>query len=317
MTIIELHTRAEQYLALRHALGFALHAESRLLYTFINWLKTRNFAGTVSAQQVIDWACQPPSRDHPGASARRLSAIRGFLIYLRAFEPTTEIPSQGLLDSPRRPSPHIYSEAEIKVLFHVVQKLRPKNGLRPHTYTTLIGLLLSCGLRIGEAIKLRLADVHLKAEPPWLHIIRTKFGKSRMVPIHPSTAVALDTYAKIRARLGYDGFCETFFVSERFAPLNLTTVEKGYLSLTRRAGLRAPNSKTGPRLQDLRHTFVVERLRKWYQEGIDVRDHLPELSVYVGHTHLEHTYWYLTATPELLGSAAERFAAYAAAGGES
>ncbi len=317
MTVTELHARVEQYLALRHALGFALHAASRLLYTFINWLEVQNFTGTVSAQQAIDWACQPPYGDRPGASARRLSAIRGFLIYLRAFEPTTEIPGQGLLDSPRRPPPHIYSEAEIKALFHVAQGLRPQSGLRPHTYTTLIGLLLSCGLRIGEAIKLRLTDVQLKTEPPRLHITRTKFGKSRMVPIHPSTAVALNTYSRIRARLGYDGFCETFFVSERLIPLNLTTVEKGYLSLTQRAGLRAPGSKTGPRLQDLRHTFVVKRLRKWYQEGVDVRDHLPELSVYVGHTRPEHTYWYLTATPELLGSAAERFATYVAAGGAS
>jgi len=316
MTALELHTRLEQYLALRHALGFSLYAASHLLHAFVAWLEAHDFTGTISAQQVIDWVCLPPYCDHPGASARRLSAIRGFLTYLRASEPSTEVPGRGLLPSPRRSPPHIYSETEITALLHAARGLRPQNGLRPHTYTALIGLLLSCGLRIGEAIKLRLADVELKAEPPRLRIEQTKFGKSRMVPLHPSTALALDSYAKTRARLGYDGFCEQFFVSQKRGSLKISTVERVFLSLTRQTGLREEGSSSGPRLGDLRHTFIVERLRRWYREGVDVRDHLPELSVYVGHSHIEHTYWYLTATPELLDAAADRFAAYVVAGGE-
>jgi integrase/recombinase XerD len=317
MNVTELHTYLEQYLALRHALGFELRPQTHLLHEFVNWLEEQNFNGAISAQQAIDWACRKPHCDHQGASARRLSGIRGFLGYLHASEPDTKIPEQGLLDSPRRPQPHIYPEAEIKALIKAAQGLRPRNGLRPHTYTTLIGLLLSCGLRIGEAIKLRLADIDLVAEPPRLHIEQTKFGKSRIVPMHPSTAVALHAYAKNRARLGYDGFCTQFFVSEKRAPLNLTTVEKTFLSLARQAELRGPAGESSPKLGDLRHTFMVERLRQWYQDGIDVRSRLPELSVYVGHTRLEHTYWYLSSTPELLGIAAERFAVYANTGGAS
>ncbi len=315
MKIYELQCRLEQYLAMRHALGFVSKPTERLLHDFVKWLESQNFTGTITAQHAIDWASQAPHSDQVGRSARRLSMIRGFLTYIRALEPETEIPEHGVFSAPIRPQPHIYSKVEIQNLLEEAQKLRPQNALRPYTYYTLIGLLASCGLRISEALNLGLTDVELNAEPARLIIRKTKFGKSRIVPLHTTTTKAMIIYTEKRLRLGYDGFCDSFFVSEKLASLNLTTVERTFLILARRIGLRGPVGEPGPRLGDLRHTFVVERLRLWYQEGCDVRRRLPELSVFVGHSRLEHTYWYLTSTPELLGTAAKRFESYSPTGG--
>ncbi len=187
------------------------------------------------------------------------------------------------------------------------RRLGPKGSLRPHTMAALIGLLYSCGLRAQEALRLRVHDVQLSASPPQLRIVRTKFRKSRLVPMHASTAAALLAYAQLRRQLGYDGLCESFFVSERAGPLVYNSVADTFRSLTRRLGLRGVLGQRDARLHDLRHTFAVTRMLAWYQEGADVQARLPELSVYLGHVHPQQTYWYLTATPALLQAASTRF----------
>ena len=179
---------------------------------------------------------------------------------------------------------------------------------------TLIGLLASCGLRAGEALRLRVADVALEAIPPRLVIRETKFRKSRIVPIHPTTADALRDYIAHRTALEYDGLCDTFFVSERGGPLNYHVTARIFVMLTRRLGLRRPAGR-GASLHSLRHTFAVERLAAWSHAGADVRARLPELAVYLGHVRPQETYWYLTATPPVLAPAAVRFETYANGGG--
>ena len=130
------------------------------------------------------------------------------------------------------------------------------------------------------------------------------------MPLHPTTAAALQAYAKQRRVLGYDGLCSAFFVSERGARLNYHVLARTFVQLARRLGLRGPAGTPGVSLHKLRHSFAVGRLAAWAQQGVVVRDRLPALAVYLGHVSPQNTYWYLTATPLVLEPAAARFEAF-------
>ena len=190
------------------------------------------------------------------------------------------------------------------------QALKPAGSLRPQTYAALIGLLASCGLRPGEAVRLRRADVELDSQPPRLVVRETKFRKSRLVPIDASTAEALRSYAATRKHLGLAGLSPSFFVSEAGSPLAYSTVGRTFYGIVSRLAIRTTAGSHGPNLRCLRHTFAVRRMLDWYGRGLDVNKHLPHLSVYMGHAKPAHTYWYLTATPDLLSKAGSRFESY-------
>lgn len=312
----ELRSRLDRYLALRRALGFEMRAEERLLRSFVAFVEARDESALLRARVALDWACSTAERCGPGGQARRLSIARGFLTHLHAAVPQVEVPGQGLLARAVRPKPHIYSEAEIAALIEAARRLGPRDSLRSHTVETLIGLIVSSGLRPGEAMRLHLTDVDLDSDPPLLRILQTKFRKSRLVPIHTTATRALRAYAEKRRLLGYDGLCEHFFISESTGPLNYHVTARTFVAMARRLSIRGPIGERGASLHDLRHTFAVRRLTTWYREGVDVHARLPELSVYLGHTMPEQTYWYLTATPELLRTAADRFENHGNAGGE-
>lgn len=313
MTLADLQDHLERYLELRRALGFAMRFEGRMLQDFVTFLQDRTLAEPLIAQAALDWAC---SRGGAKYQAGRLSMARCFLAHLRAHLPGIEVPAPGLIPSGVRPTPYIYSEAEIAALMQEAGALKPTGSLRPHTYATLIGLLASCGLRPGEAVRLRDADVEMEATPPRLVIRETKFRKSRLVPVDSSTADALRSYASTRKRLGYDSLSQTFFVSESGTPLAYSTVGATFLNIVRHLGIHGKASSHGPNLRCLRHTFAVRCLVNWYSQGLDVNKLLPNLSVYLGHAKPENTYWYLTATPDLLSKAGNRFESYANQRGE-
>jgi integrase/recombinase XerD len=306
--------RLARYLALRRALGFAMRAEERLLRDFVAFVDDRGLGDPLAATVAVDWARLTGAQCGPAGQARRLSVARGFLAHVRAAVPETAVPDHGLLARARRRRAHLFTDTEIAALLRAARSLGPRDALRPYTIATLIGLLVSCGLRAGEALRLRLADVDLTAAPPCLHVRQTKFRKSRLVPLHASTATALRAYAVQRARLGYDGVCEHFFVSERPGPLTYHVLARTFVALARRLGFRGPVGTRGPSLHALRHTFAVNRLLAWYQQEMDVRARLPELAVYLGHVRPSDTYWYLSATPELLRLAGERFEQHACTG---
>jgi len=312
MTARELRDQLDSYLALRRALGFAMRPDERLLRSFLAFLEQRGLNGPLRAQAALEWATG--IRCGPGHQAHRLTVARGFLTHVRAVDPQVEVPGPGLLGRAKRPVPHLYTAAEIAALLCAARALGPRDSLRPHTMATLIGLLASCGLRVSEALRLRLIDVELNAQPPRLLVRQTKFRKSRIVPLHATTAAALRDYAAHRKDLSYDGLCDAFFVSEGGAPLTYRIAGWTFASLARRLGLRGPVGVRGVSLRHLRHTFAVERLAAWSRAGADVRARLPELSVYLGHTKPQNTYWYLTATLPLLEPAAARFDAYASDG---
>lgn len=314
MTVGEVRARLERYLGLRRALGFPRRAEERLLRAFVGFVEARARPGPIRAQVALDWACATAGHWGPGGQARRLTVARGCLVHLRAADSEVEIPGPGLLARAVRPQPHIYSAREIAALLKAARRLGPRGALRAHTLATLIGLRVSSGLRAGEALRLQLTDVDLGAAPPRLHIRHTKFRKSRRVPLHPTTAAALRAYAGQRRRLGSDGRCDRCFVSERGGPLTYHGTARTFVALARSLGLRGPVGTPGASLRSLRHTFAVRRLLAWYREGADVPGRLPVLAVYLGHVWPRDTYWYLTATPELLRAAAARFAAHAGVG---
>jgi integrase/recombinase XerD len=307
MSTAELQERLDRYLALRRALGFAMLAEERLLRDFLRFCQSQTPDTVIRAQTALEWACSTAAHCGPGGQARRLSVARGFLRHLQASVPQTEIPSAHLIGGAVRRTPYLYSEAQIKALMEHAQNLKSCGGLRPHTIATLIGLLVSCGLRASEALRLRLTDVDLGSTTPHLRVLQTKFRKSRLVPMDPSTTAALQDYAKQRHRLGYDNLIDRFFVSERGTPQSYAASADSFRILVRCARIREGTAR--PTLHCLRHTFAVRRLIAWYHAGEDVQARIPELSVYLGHVRPQETYWYLSATPRLLDLAALRFEA--------
>ncbi len=313
MTSADLQKHLDRYLELRRALGFEMRIEGRLLNDFVTFLQGRTSAEPLIAQAAIDWAI---SRGGANWQAKRLSIARCFLVHLRAHLPGIEVPAPGIIPCGVRPTPYIYSEVQILALMNEARALKPTGSLRPHTYAALIGLLASCGLRPGEAVRLRGADVEMESQPPRLVIRETKFRKSRLVPVDASTAEALTSYAATRKRLGFGDLSQRFFISNAGTPLAYSTVGRTFRGIVRRLGIHGIAGPIGPNLRCLRHTFAVRRMLDWYSRGLDVNKHLPHLSVYLGHAKPQNTYWYLTATPDLLSKAGTRFESYVNQGGE-
>lgn len=301
-----LDTQLVAYLSLREALGFQMRAENILLPDFVAFVKAQGITGPIRAQLAFEWACQTSASRGPSGAARRLSIARGFLTYLRASAPDTDVPEPGLLPSPRRPKPYLFTPTQLPALVQAAQASRPRGSLRPHTLSTLIGLLASTGLRVGEAIRLHIDHVQLDREPPPLHILATKCHTSRIVPLHPSTAEQLDHYRAQRARLHYDALSDAFFVSEQGQPLRYLALHNWFARLCQRLALKPTDRGRSPCLMSFRHTFAVTRVQQWYEQGRDVQALLPHLSVSLGHVRPQESYWYLTAVPELLSAAAQR-----------
>jgi integrase len=310
-----LDTQLVAYLSLREALGFQMRAEKIVLAEFVAYVTAQPNSRPIRAQMALEWACQESTHRGPSGAARRLSMARGFLSYLRAAVPDTEVPTAGLLPTPRRPKPFLFTPAQITALLEEAQASGPRGSLRPHTLSGLLGLLASTGLRVGEAIRLQIDQVKLALDPPQLHILETKFHKSRIVPVHPSTADGLRHYHDQRAHRHYDGLSDTFFVSEQGAYLNHRALHNWFTRLCQRLAVKPTGGGRTPCLSSFRHTFAVTRMQRWYEQGLDVQALLPHLSVYLGHVHTQESYWYLTSVPQLLGTAANRFETFAQTGG--
>jgi integrase/recombinase XerD len=306
----------EAYLALENALGFSLRARERLLRDFVAFVEVHNTTGTISSQIALAWACSVSARCGVSGRAARLSIARRFLFHLSAMVPGIEVPSASLLARPQRSKPFLFSTEEISRLLNAALSVGAQASLQPRTLSTLLGLLVSSGLRANEALNLEVSDVLLDLDPPQLEIRKTKFNKSRLVPIHETVANKLRQYAELRHRLDYDALSDYFFVSEQGGRIRYKALYSAFQKLVSSLGIQAREGSRRPSLHSFRHGFAVNRLRAWYQQGVDVRAHLPQLSVYLGHLEPAHTYWYLSATPELLNEAAHSFAAYGMEGDE-
>ena len=273
---------------------------SGALKSFVSFLE-RAGASTITTDLALNWASD--TRGGEGWKAARLSMVRGFAAYLRTINPATEVPPTGLLLHRKHYAiPYLYSEAEIDRLFAEAATLTPAR--RAMLHGTVIGLLAVTGMRISEALALDCDDVDLEAGV--LTIRNTKFGKSRQVPVHPSTVEALARYERHRAELWPRPWTQSFFVSTRGNRPDKSNIEQVFRKLRRRAGLEGARGSPKPRLHDFRHTFAVRTVIDWHRAGIDVQPRLLWLSTYLGHVEPSDTYRYLTAAPELLALAAER-----------
>lgn len=314
MSQLNLHLYLDTYISVREALGFQMRAERTLLRDFVRFVEDAQPSGPIRAQMAVDWACASSAKRSPSGASQRLSMARRFLAYVRAALPETEVPERDLVASARRPKPFLFRSGQLHALMRAAQEAGPQGALRPYTLSTLIGLLASTGLRVGEAIRLTIADVHLESVTSFLHIRETKFHKSRLVPLHASTADQLRHYMNMRTQLRYDALSDVLFVSEQGQALNHEALGRWFTAQCKQLGIEPINGGRRPSLHALRHAFAIERIRQWYQEGIDVQALLPHLSVYLGHVRPQESYWYLTATPELFTAAATRFERYAIEG---
>jgi integrase len=316
MNATELENQLKTYLAARSASGYRDYFLKQLLQDFVRYVIDRHDDGPVRARTAVDWACATSARNGTSRLAYRLSAARRFLAHLRASFPDTEVPALGLLKKSPRRNPYPFSNEQISDLLKMAAALGPAGSLRPYTYETILGLLASTGMRVGEAIRLKTDDVQLDADPPRLEVRESKFHKSRLVPLHPSTAEKLRRYAERRAQRREESPSQAFFVSKRHQPLRYGALRSWFVRATGELGMRPTDGRRLPTLHALRHHFAVERLTLWCQEGAPVRDLAPTLSVYLGHVSPAESYWYLTATPALLLTAGDSFQRFASLGGD-
>jgi integrase/recombinase XerD len=298
-------TAVDEYLALRRSLGFELKRTEWLLRHFVRFADDER-ARFITINLALRWAKLSPQVQAAERSTR-LRVVRQLAQFLSASDPRTEVPPVDLLPSTyQRRQPYIYSDEEVLQLVRAAEKLPSPTGLRAWTYRTLFGLLAVTGMRHSEALALDRGDVDLDAGI--LTIRRTKYRKTRLVPVHVTTCEQLREYARRRDHIHRIPRSDAFLISERGRRLVQASVQHTFVVVSRHIGLRTParSHGHGPRLHDLRHRLAVTTLVRWYRAGADVDARLPILSTYLGHTRVSDTYWYLSAVPELVCLAMDR-----------
>ena len=287
----------ERYIALRCSLGFKLAKTSRNLKAFAGYAADQGDTH-IRIMTAIAWATAAST---PDSRHRRLQEIAIFARFLHAEDTGHEVPPHHLFYRPKlRPAPYIYAAEELERMLDAAGNLRHQkpSPLRRHVYVMLLGLLAATGLRISEALNLRLDDL---LPDGTLHIRQTKFNKSRLVPMHASVVAALDGYLRVRATVA--GVDDHLFLTVGGRRMGLGTVHAAFHVILNKAGI-ATGRPRRPRIHDLRHTFATCALAQCAMRRDDVARDFVALSTYLGHGHIRHTYWYLEATPDLMGDIA-------------
>jgi integrase/recombinase XerD len=293
----DLSAHLEEYLRLRRSLGFQLEYPGRSLPKLIEHIEAAG-GETITTNLAIAWA-KLPQGVQPLHWAHRLSAARGFARYLQTIDPATEVPPRDVFGArQQRPTPYLWSEADIARLLEGARQLEPE--LRAASCGALLGLLAATGMRIREAVDLERGDVDLADGV--VSIRDGKFRRARLVPIHESTAAALRSYAERRDRLRPKPVSSAFFVSAAGKALTTDSVRTAFIRITTELGLRT--AEVQPRVHDLRHTFTVRTIINWLRAGFDIDALMSALATYLGHVNPVGTYWYLQASPELMELAA-------------
>jgi integrase/recombinase XerD len=310
---MNLVTLANRYITEKRQLGYKLTYEARCILDFSRYFQDRKASLELTTELTLQWANLAPSGSSI-AIARRFGILRPFSQYLHQHRFTPFVlPSHYLGPTHRRLPPYIYSEDEIKRLMTAASNLIPIDGLRPLTIRTLIGLLISTGIRPGEAVRLQCNDVDLHENV--LTISNSKGWYQRMVPLSISTANELSKYRLQRTQANPLNSTNAFFEFDNQQALNIRSADHAFKVLREATGIL--NSLNGrlPRLYDLRHTFVCQRVLTWYKNDEDINTKVTQLSRYLGHKKVSDTYWYITAIPDLMSIAADKFAKYSNKGG--
>jgi site-specific recombinase XerD len=306
----KLTRQIEEYISYKQSLGYKIKIESQELRRFAAFTRSIGYAGSLTSELAMRWSSL--NSDYSRLyMARRLETIHTFAKFISSFDPDAQIPQTGVFGKSHcRISPYIYSDEEISLLMNEAGKLFSPDGIRSYTVSTAIGLLRSTGIRVSELTSLKIADVRLN--DGYLFISNSKFKKDRMVPLHPTVTKNLTDYRFfIEQKLGQRGNMDYFFVSSYGHRFNTRAFEYAFQLI--RPILSACDTREqrvltrNYRLYDIRHTFACETIRNWLESGEDVNQKLYILSTYIGHVKPEDTYWYLSATPELLAIACRRF----------
>jgi site-specific recombinase XerD len=309
MRAIEFHSGLaaplQRFVELRRAGGCDYQAQARLLLYFDRFLMQRPTTEPRLTREITEAYQETLGRLHPRTRDNRVGVVRQFCEYLSRTDPRCYIPERrrGIRPQDAR-RPHIYSACEVQRLLAAAAGLSPPNSLRPHTYRTLLGLLYSTGIRIGEAFALNLEDFHREEQN--LYVAAGKFRKARWVSLSGTASAALGQYVEKRQRIGSGEPSAPLFLNGRGRRLCHPTVHAAFRRLLGQCGI--PHHRdTGPRIHDLRHTFAVHRLLAWYRDGQDVNARLAWLATYLGHVDIQSTQVYLHATAELLEQVDQRF----------
>jgi integrase/recombinase XerD len=290
----DLRQALKDYLLIRRRVGYQLKADERLLENFVAFLE-RVGAVKITTELAVMWAKLPVDAQ-PHRWRQRLGIVRAFARYLATIDPASEVPSKDLLPASRpRVAPYIYSPAEITALMSAAAALRPQ--LRAATHQTVIGVMATSGLRLGETLGLDRHDVDLNDGA--LHV-RARQTKQREVPLHPTTTEALREYARQREHRFRAPQTSAFFLNTRGERLTKSEFNHTFAKLIGEVGLEGRGERVRPRPHDLRHTVAVRTLLDWHHAGEDVDRQMPLLSTFLGHVDPESTYWYLQAVPELM-----------------
>ncbi len=294
-----------RFIALRRLSGADYGESARLLSCFDRFLVEQHFRGPSITHQIVDRYMQSLSRLHPRGQANRLCVVRQLCAYITRTDPGCYVPEpMNRISSQTAFKPHIFTKSQILALLRAALMLPPSKSLRPHTYHTLLGVLYTTGMRIGEAFALKINDFH--KDRGLLYIAEGKFRKARWVVLHPSVCHVVERYMLRRMRAGSKEPDQPLLINLRGHRLRHCTVYAAFRQLLAHCGI-THNRHTGPRIHDLRHTFAVHRLLAWYRGGQDVNARLPALSTYMGHVDVNYTRVYLRPTAELTEVVANRF----------
>lgn len=308
-----LHAQLDRYLSFRRDRGYRLHETGQRLRGFVQFME-REGAAFITTELCRRWNTQQPASHM--TMEQRMIAIRGFAQWLKLFDPRNDVPPpyRGQ-HGKNRPKPYIFTQEDIDKLLQASAQLPSPKGCRRLTYPVLWGFLYITGLRLGEALDLGVEDINFQHGT--VRVKAQKGSYERLVPLHPTTADALRQYLSKRHRL-LGKMVTCLFADEEGRRLSQDAVRATFAQVGMAIGLRpaAPLERIGkgPRIHDLRHTFAVNTLKQWYEEGKDVREHILTLVDVLGHSSLKESYWYLEAVPELLHLASSRFESYLASG---
>lgn len=290
-----------RYLTYRRSLGYRMHG-GELLLDFARFADAKAPNKPLTTSLAIQWASASPSTG-PKTRAQRLGMVRGFARYCATFDTRTQVPDSSLLGVGfQRGRPHIFGVAELKMILRRARRLETsRSSLHPSTYTTLIGLLASTGMRPGEALRLHWADLDIDRSS--LRIRRCKFSPQRVIPLHSTVVRVLQRYIRARRTIFPNG--ETLFVNAVGHSLSARRTEKVFQRLAR--GILPHSERGSVRLMDFRHTFASGRISQWSRQKKPVAHHLLLLARYLGHRTFNSTWWYVTADPIALRDACVRF----------
>lgn len=297
-----LRTSAADYLLLRSLRGYQPSDQAWLIRDYLDFLDQEGLS-TIRITNALAWACLPANAS-PRWRSRRLAVIRLFVAHLHASDPDlAELIPAGLLPSRVvRPAPYLYSADQVGALIDEARTLSP--ALRGHTLGAIIGLMAATGMRTVEA--LRLNTEHVDTEQATI-LVRGKGGTQRLLPVHTSTITALGRYRTTARRLLMTApRDDAFFISPAGTRPVANTVQQAFREVATACDLRPEPGNRKPRLYDLRHTFAVNSLIDAHRSSDGVDALIAALATYLGHRSPIHTYWYLSASPELLHLVSDR-----------